>query len=422
MIGHWGSSGWSGIRYSESTLYCKVLSYDWFGHRDRSLTTCHNDRKRHQNCRRERHDHQAAQRHLPRAFHPVDEDPTLCIQRDLELIEHLDRLGYDEAWIGEHHSAGYEIIPSPEVFIAAAAERTKRIMLGTGVVSLPYHIPLMTANRDHAARSPDARPRDVRRRAGPSAVRRVLDGHRSVDAARPHGGSHRGHPAPLGRRARHAEVRLVHSRRRDLPAPALHLAASGNRGGVVGHAVGRQARRPSRLRHAVRGGDADGRLRRARDQLGRRQQDGGRERPQDGSGEAAPRRSGAYRRDARAGVRERQVRLSPSGRTISPASPRVAGARRWKRNRSTTWSRRASSSSARPTMPSRRSSACRAKQGEFGCFLQLAHNWANFENDQEILRAVAAPCDAGDQRRERGARRRPSTGRATTRNASSAPR
>ena len=89
-------------------------------------------------------------------FHPVDEDPTLCIQRDLELIDHLDRLGYEEAWIGEHHSAGYEIIPSPEVFIAAAAERTKRIMLGSGVISLPYHNPLMAANRvmqlDHQTR------------------------------------------------------------------------------------------------------------------------------------------------------------------------------------------------------------------------------------------------------------------------------
>ncbi len=80
-------------------------------------------------------------------FHPVNEDPTLCIQRDMELIEHLDRLGYDEAWVGEHHSAGFEIIPSPELFIAAVAERTKRIKLGTGVVSLPYHHPLTTANR-----------------------------------------------------------------------------------------------------------------------------------------------------------------------------------------------------------------------------------------------------------------------------------
>ncbi len=89
-------------------------------------------------------------------FHPVDEDPTLCIRRDLELVEHLDRLGYEEAWIGEHHSAGYEIISSPEVFIAAAAERTRRIMLGSGVISLPYHNPLMTANRvlqlDHQTR------------------------------------------------------------------------------------------------------------------------------------------------------------------------------------------------------------------------------------------------------------------------------
>ncbi len=80
-------------------------------------------------------------------FHPLDEDPTLCLRRDLELIEHLDRLGYEEAWVGEHHSGGYEIIASPELFIAAAAERTQRIRLGTGVVSLPYHNPLTTANR-----------------------------------------------------------------------------------------------------------------------------------------------------------------------------------------------------------------------------------------------------------------------------------
>ena len=89
-------------------------------------------------------------------FHPVDEDPSLCIQRDLELIEHLDRIGYEEAWVGEHHSAGFEIISSPELFIAAAAERTKRIKLGTGVVSLPYHHPLNVANRmiqlDHQTR------------------------------------------------------------------------------------------------------------------------------------------------------------------------------------------------------------------------------------------------------------------------------
>ncbi|HEY2706549.1 MAG TPA: LLM class flavin-dependent oxidoreductase [Caulobacteraceae bacterium] len=89
-------------------------------------------------------------------FHPIDENPTLAIQRDLELVEWMDQLGYDEAWIGEHHSAAYELIGSPEVFIAAAAERTKHIRLGTGVSSLPYHHPFMLADRinqlDHMTR------------------------------------------------------------------------------------------------------------------------------------------------------------------------------------------------------------------------------------------------------------------------------
>jgi limonene 1,2-monooxygenase len=89
-------------------------------------------------------------------FHPMGENPTLAIQRDLELVELLEQLGYDEAWIGEHHSASYELIASPEVFIAAAAERTKHIRLGTGVSSLPYHHPFMLADRinqlDHMTR------------------------------------------------------------------------------------------------------------------------------------------------------------------------------------------------------------------------------------------------------------------------------
>src|SRR5579884_3708569 len=80
-------------------------------------------------------------------FHPAGENPTLALHRDLRLIEHLDHLGYDEAWIGEHHSAGSEIISSPEIFIAAAAERAKRIRFGTGVISLAYHNPLWVADR-----------------------------------------------------------------------------------------------------------------------------------------------------------------------------------------------------------------------------------------------------------------------------------
>jgi limonene 1,2-monooxygenase len=80
-------------------------------------------------------------------FHPIDENPTLAIERDMQLVELMDELGFEEAWIGEHHSAGYEIIASPEIFIAIASQRTKHIRLGTGVSSLPYHQPLMLADR-----------------------------------------------------------------------------------------------------------------------------------------------------------------------------------------------------------------------------------------------------------------------------------
>lgn len=89
-------------------------------------------------------------------FHPLHEDPTAALDRDMALVEHLDQLGYDEAWIGEHHSGGFEIIAAPEMFIAAAAERTRHIRLGTGVTSLPYHHPFMAADRmvqlDHMTR------------------------------------------------------------------------------------------------------------------------------------------------------------------------------------------------------------------------------------------------------------------------------
>jgi Luciferase-like monooxygenase len=80
-------------------------------------------------------------------FHPLDENPLLALDRDMELLVHLDRLNYHEAWIGEHHSGGFEIIACPELFIAGAAERTRHIRLGTGVVSLPYHNPFTLAGR-----------------------------------------------------------------------------------------------------------------------------------------------------------------------------------------------------------------------------------------------------------------------------------
>jgi limonene 1,2-monooxygenase len=105
--------------------------------------------------------------------HPVGEHPTLQFERDLQLCEHFDRLGYDEVWVGEHHSGGWETIGHPEMFLAAAAQRTHRIKLATGVVSLPYHHPYNVAGRiaflDHLSRGrailgtgPGALPSDAR--------------------------------------------------------------------------------------------------------------------------------------------------------------------------------------------------------------------------------------------------------------------
>jgi len=89
-------------------------------------------------------------------FHRLGDNPTLALARDLELIERLDQLGFDEAWIGEHHSAGWETIASPEIMIGGALQRTRHIRLGSGVTSLPYHHPFLVAQRfvqlDHMTR------------------------------------------------------------------------------------------------------------------------------------------------------------------------------------------------------------------------------------------------------------------------------
>src|SRR6188474_1864510 len=105
--------------------------------------------------------------------HPIGENPMLQFRRDIAFVKHLDKLGYDEFWCGEHHSSGWEMIGSPEMFLAAAAEHTKRIKLATGVVSLPYHHPFNVAQRmvqlDHMSRGramfgsgPGALPSDAR--------------------------------------------------------------------------------------------------------------------------------------------------------------------------------------------------------------------------------------------------------------------
>ena len=98
-------------------------------------------------------------------FHNTNENPTLALERDMDLVVHLDKLGYHEAWIGEHHSGGFETIASPEIFIAGVAERTRNIRLRhrrrIAALSQPVH-----ARRPYdPTRPPDARPCDVRRRS-----------------------------------------------------------------------------------------------------------------------------------------------------------------------------------------------------------------------------------------------------------------
>lgn len=76
-------------------------------------------------------------------IHQPSHDPTLQLEEDLDLAVHADRLGFDEFWFGEHHSGGWQIICDPLQMVVAAAQRTRRIRLGSGVSTLAYHHPKM---------------------------------------------------------------------------------------------------------------------------------------------------------------------------------------------------------------------------------------------------------------------------------------
>jgi alkanesulfonate monooxygenase SsuD/methylene tetrahydromethanopterin reductase-like flavin-dependent oxidoreductase (luciferase family) len=88
-------------------------------------------------------------------LHPPGANLTETLKSDLHQIIKLDELGYVEAWIGEHFTAQWENIPSPELFIAQALPLTKNIRLGTGVTCMPNHNPYVLAHRiaqlDHMA-------------------------------------------------------------------------------------------------------------------------------------------------------------------------------------------------------------------------------------------------------------------------------
>ncbi|WP_244482030.1 LLM class flavin-dependent oxidoreductase, partial [Bradyrhizobium pachyrhizi] len=66
---------------------------------------------------------------------------------DLKTLRWLDELGYQEAWIGEHHTAPWEPHPSPDLLVAQALLQTKNLRIGPGGFLLPYHHPAELANR-----------------------------------------------------------------------------------------------------------------------------------------------------------------------------------------------------------------------------------------------------------------------------------
>jgi limonene 1,2-monooxygenase len=177
-------------------------------------------------------------------FHALPENPLLCLERDMELLIHLDRLNYHEAWIGEHHSGGFEIIACPELFIAAAAERTRHIRLGTGVVSLPYHNPFTVAGRlmqlDYMTRGramfgvgPGSLVYDaVKMGLNPAEQRRKLDEALEVIVALMRGGI-------VTKKTDWFDLREARLQLRSYTLPMMEMAVAANRSPVGALAAGR---------------------------------------------------------------------------------------------------------------------------------------------------------------------------------------
>ncbi|HLN42598.1 MAG TPA: LLM class flavin-dependent oxidoreductase, partial [Acidimicrobiales bacterium] len=85
---------------------------------------------------------------LPRPWEHDDEHRLL--KDALEQVELADRLGFDYVWEVEHHFLEeYSHSSAPEVFLAAASQRTRRIRLGHGIVQLPmgFNHPARVAER-----------------------------------------------------------------------------------------------------------------------------------------------------------------------------------------------------------------------------------------------------------------------------------
>lgn len=89
-------------------------------------------------------------------LHPPGSNFTETIEHDIDQIVTLDRIGFQEAWIGEHFTAAWENVPAPDLLIARLIPVTKQIMLATGVTCMPNHNPFLIAHRiaqlDHMAK------------------------------------------------------------------------------------------------------------------------------------------------------------------------------------------------------------------------------------------------------------------------------
>jgi limonene 1,2-monooxygenase len=80
-------------------------------------------------------------------LHDPATSPQAALRQDIEVCGRLDDLDFDEVWLGEHHSSGWSTLSSPDLLIAAVARETRRIKFATGVIPLPYHHPVHTAER-----------------------------------------------------------------------------------------------------------------------------------------------------------------------------------------------------------------------------------------------------------------------------------
>ena len=255
-------------------------------------------------------------------FHSLAENPTLCFERDLELVEMLDGLGFAEAWIGEHHSAGMEIdrLAGDLHRGGGGTHQAPALRHRRGVAAVPP--PAQRGEPHHPARPHDARPDHVRRRPGPARVRRVDDGHRAGGHARPDGRGARRDPAPVPRRGGHGEDGVVHDARRARAPHAVHASAPRGLRRQRGHAVGRSARRQVRPRHAVRRRGRIGGLQRARHELGRRQRDRRRARSHHGPAVVCGSCSTCTLPTPRAGQGEHPLRYRGVRRTTSTTTCR----------------------------------------------------------------------------------------------------